>query len=178
MASSSTSAGITGASGLSDTYQRDLENTTASLEAGVTSLAPSAAIRVIDVWYGTLKNAERDDLHAIANLLAELKDELQGNRLDGRTIGSLMLRLGEQTTAAAADADDARLSPKLERLGTLLSRAGTTLGADRVEAHDAEPEGTRPTGTDPASEPVSDTEKGLQPNPDDQNPGKSTGRAQ
>jgi hypothetical protein len=167
------SADITGSSALSDTYQRDLENTSASLEAGISSLAPGTAVGVIDTWYGTLKNAERDDLHAIANLLAELKDELQADRLNGRAIGSLMLRLGEQTASAAADADDARLSPKLERLGALLTRAGTSLGAEPVEAHDDEPE-----GLDPAAEPVSDTEKGLDPTPDDQNPGKSTDRAE
>jgi hypothetical protein len=165
----STSPNPTGAAGLSDTYQRDLENTNAALEGGVTSLAPSAAIRVIDQWYDTLKNAERDELNGIANLLAELKDALQADRLDGRTIGSLMLRLGERTTSAAADADDARLSPKLEHLGTLLSRAGTSLGGKRVEAHDAEPNGMNP---------VAETEKGLRPDVDDQNPGKSTDRAQ
>lgn len=124
---------ITGSSGLSDTYQHDLDNTNAALEGGVTSLTPSAAIRVIDLWHGTLKNAERDGLHIIANLLGELKDELQSDRLDGRAIGSLMSRLGEQTTSAAADASDARLSPKLEHLGALLSRAGSALGGDRTE---------------------------------------------
>lgn len=166
---STTSSNPTGAAGLSDTYQRDLENTNAALEAGVTSLAPSAAIRVIEQWHGTLKNAEGDGLHAIANLLAELKDALQADRPDGRTIGNLMVRLGEQTTHAAADADDARLTPKLERLGALLTRAGTSLGGKRVESHDAEPNGMPP---------VAEAEKGLRPNVDDQNPGKSTDRAQ
>lgn len=129
------SSDITGGSGLEDTVQRDLENTSAALEGGVTTLAPRTAIRVIETWYDTLKNAERDDLNAIANLLAELKDELQADELDGPTIGDLMLRLGEQTTSAAADADDARLSPKLEHLGTLLTRAGSALGAEPVESH-------------------------------------------
>ncbi len=168
-----TSSDITGGSGLDDTYQHDLDNTSAALEAGVSTLAPSAAIRVIDLWYGTLKNAERDDLHAIANLLAELKDELQAERLDGPAIGDLMLRLGEQTTSAAADADDARLSPKLEHLGTLLTRAGTALGAEPVESHR-----NAVADSGPAEVPVSQTEKGLRPDPGDQNPGKSTDRAQ
>jgi len=166
---SSTSTNPTGAAGLSDTYQRDLENTNAALEAGVTSLSPSAAVRVIDQWHGTLKSADRDDLHAIANLLAQLKDALQADRPDGRTIGNLMVELGEQTTNASNDADDARLSPKLDRLGALLTRAGTSLGGKRVESHDAEPNGMPP---------VAETEKGLRPNVDDQNPGKSTDRAQ
>lgn len=165
----STSSNPTGAAGLSDTYQRDLENTNAALEAGVTSLSPSAAVRVIDQWHGTLKNAEGDGLHTIANLLADLKDALQADRPDGRTIGNLMVQLGEQTTNAAANADDARLSPKLERLGTLLARAGTSLGGKRVASHDAEPNGMPP---------VAETEKGLRPNVDDGNPGKSTDRAQ
>jgi hypothetical protein len=178
MPSSSTSADITGASGLSDTYQRDLDNTSASLEAGITSLAPSTAVGIIDTWYGTLKNAERDDLHAIANLLAELKDELQADSLDGPTIGNLMLRLGEQTTAAAADADDARLSPKLEHLGALLTRGGSALGAKPVDAHRGSVAATEGADTDVAAGNVSQTEKGLRPNPDDQNPGKSTDRAQ
>ena len=133
MATPSTPADITGGSGLSDTYQRDLDNTNAALEGGVSSLTPSAAVRVIDLWHGTLKNAERDDLHMIANLLSELKDALLADRPDGRTIGSLMSRLGEQTTSAAAGADDARLSPKLEHLGALLSRAGSALGGNPAE---------------------------------------------
>lgn len=166
---SSTSSNPTGAAGLSDTYQRDLENTNAALEGGVTSLAPSAAIRVIDLWHDTLKNAEGDGLHAIANLLSELKDELQADRPDGRSIGSLMVRLGEHTTSAATDAGDARLSPKLERLGALLTRAGSSLGGKRVQSHDAESNGMPP---------VAEAEKGLRPDVDDQNPGKSTDRAQ
>lgn len=129
-----TSSDITGGSGLEDTHQRDLDDTAAALEADVTTLSPSAAVRVIDLWYDTLKNAERDDLHLIANLLGELRDELQSDRLDAGSIGDLLLRLGTQTTAVAADADDARLSPRLERLGTLLTRAGTALGATPVEA--------------------------------------------
>lgn len=175
MPTSSTSADITGGSGLSDTYQRDLENTSASLEAGVTMLAPSAAIRIIDTWYDTLKNAERDDLHTIANLLAELKDELQADRLDGPTIGNLMLRLGEQTTNAAVNADDARLSPKLEHLGTLLTRAGSALGAEPVESHRGSAV-TQGSDTDLPADRVSQTEKGLRPDPGDENPGKSTDR--
>lgn len=171
-----TSSDITGGSGLEDTYQRDLENTSAALEAGVTTLAPGAAIRVIDVWYGTLKNAERDDLHLIANLLGELKEALQRDRLDGPTIGNLLLRLGEQTTSAAADANDTRLSPKLERLGTLLTRAGTTLGAEPVESHRGSAAATRGSDDSLVEGRISQTEKGLAPDPDDENPGKSTDR--
>lgn len=170
------SSDITGASGLEDAYQRDLENTSAALEAGVTTLAPSAAIRVIDTWYGTLKNAERDDLHLIANLLAELKDELQADRLDGSTIGDLLLRLGEQTTNAAADADDTRLSPKLERLGTLLTRAGTTLGAEPVASHRGSTAAIEGSDASPANARISQTEKGLAPRSEDQNPGTAPDR--
>lgn len=173
----STSSNPTGAAGLSDTYQRDLENTNAALEAGVTSLAPSAAVRVIDQWHGTLKNAERDELNAIANLLAELKDALQTDRPDGRTIGTLMLQLGERTTSAAANADDSRLSPKLEHLGALLTRAGTSLGAKPVESQRGSVAATEGSDTDVVAGRVSKTEKGLRPNPEDQNPGKSTDRA-
>lgn len=154
-----TSSDITGSSGLEDTYQRDLDDTAAALEADVTMLSPSAAVRVIDLWYDTLKNAERDDLHLIANLLDELREELQSDRLDGGSIGDLLLRLGTQTTAVAADADDARLSPKLERLGTLLTRAGTALGAESVEADQpvvsdetASEDGQDPADSDPSAD--------------------------
>jgi hypothetical protein len=88
-----------------------------------------------------------------------------------------MLQLGERTTSAAANADDARLSPKLEHLGALLTRAGTSLGAKPVESQRGSVAATEGSDTDVVAGRVSKTEKGLRPNPEDQNPGKSTDRA-
>ena len=96
-------------------------------KAGSGTLAPRTAVSVITTWHDTLKNSDRSDLHVIAQLLAELRGALERDTLDGPAIGDLMLRLGDQTTAAAATADDSRMTPRLEHLGTLLTRAGTAL---------------------------------------------------
>ncbi len=124
-----------GSHGLNDQAHQDLDTTIAALEGGVTSLAPQTALKVIQVWEDTLRNSEDERLHGIGNLLNELRDALEPDRLDGSRIGGLMLRLGNQTAEAAADADDARMTPRVETLATLLQRAGRALGAEPVEAH-------------------------------------------
>ena len=121
------SSDVAGGSAFEDTYHNDLDQTAAALEGGIGTLAPRTAVSVITTWHDTLKNSDRSDLHVIAQLLAELRDALERDTLDGPAIGDLLLRLGEQTTAAAASADDARITPRLERLGTMLTRGGTTL---------------------------------------------------
>ncbi|MDX1530359.1 MAG: hypothetical protein R3362_02415 [Rhodothermales bacterium] len=143
----------TGSHGLNDTTANELEQTIGSLEAGVTSLAPSTAIGIIDVWYDTLKNAEGDGLHAIANLLDDLRTHLRADRLDGRSIGDLMARLGTATRAVAGSAEDSRVGPQLERLAAVLTRAGQALGAKTVDAH-------RPEVGRTAKE-IGETEKNL-----------------
>ncbi len=121
------SSDVAGGSAFEDTYHQDLDQTVAALEGGYDTLAPRTAISVITTWYDTLKNSDRSDLHVIAQLLGELRDALGRDTLDGPAIGDLLLRLGDQTTAAAATASDARLTPRLEHLGTILTRAGNAL---------------------------------------------------
>jgi len=130
----STPSSPLGAHDLNDAAGAELDTTVAALEAGITSVTPSAALRVVEHWEATLRNADDANLHPLADLLAELRDALAADRLDGRHIGDLLLSLGEGTTAAAADAPEDRIGPRLEQLGALLTRGGRSLGAKPVEA--------------------------------------------
>lgn len=127
-----------GSHDLNDVAGQDLDTTIAALEGGIGTLTPSAGIRTIRVWEDTLTNADQPELHTIASLLGELREALERDDLDAATIGDLLLRLGDRTTAVATEAADARYTPNLEHLATLLTRAGRTLGADPVEGHQPE----------------------------------------
>jgi heme oxygenase len=120
---------------LNDVAHIDLETTIASLEGGVTTLNPSTAVRIVRTWQNTLETSDLATLHPVAEMLRQLADELEADRINGAAVADLLLELGEATQAAATEAEDDRLTPGLERLGTLLSLAGRTLGGTPVEAH-------------------------------------------
>lgn len=103
-----------------------LDQTTAALDGGITSLSPSAATANIDGWIETL--AGNETLAGIADDLRSLKAALTAQPLDGARIGELLVRLGAQTRSAAATADPAS-SAKVARLGGLLENAGTALAS-------------------------------------------------
>jgi hypothetical protein len=105
----------------------ELDESIATLEAGPLLVSPGVATTLVEHWRNTLRATEREDLNELATLLDALRDELASERLDAGAIGDLLLRLGEGTTASAENAADERLSHRLEKLGTLLVRAGNML---------------------------------------------------
>lgn len=119
---------FTAASGLDQSPVDQVDQTVAALEGGIGTLSPTAGLDFVRHWRVQLEGADDARLNDIGGMLAELEETLSRDALDGAAIGDLLYRLGESTTAAAQEAADARLTPALERLGTLLSRAGTTLG--------------------------------------------------
>jgi hypothetical protein len=116
-----------GSHDLNDVAGRDLDDTIAALEGGLTTLSIDAALRIVRLWEETLRGSDRPELNPLAELLSELHEALSADRLDGPAIGDLLVQLGEETTAAAADTEDDRVGPALERLGTVLKAAGTSL---------------------------------------------------
>lgn len=129
----------TGSHDLSDTYARELEQTVGVLQAGLVGLSPEVGLSVIDVWYDTLKNAERDDLNALANILDELRDQLSGDDLDRPAMGDLLVRLGDGVTSLATRSEDGRLRPTLERLATVLTSLAEELGAEALDTQRPRP---------------------------------------
>ena len=104
-----------------DDSARSLDDTVAALAAGPTGLTPSAALATVDRWHAACLAEDTLDLSGIAGGLAALKTQLSG-RLDGAALADTLARLGDDTTAAAAQVHDARLPPTLERLGATLTR--------------------------------------------------------
>ena len=86
---------------------------------GLTDLAPGAAVANIDGWIAQLE-ADPAFSETVTDLRT-LKDQLQTTPLDGAAIGATLSRLGEQTTAVAAD------NAGLQQLGDALSGAGAQL---------------------------------------------------
>jgi hypothetical protein len=115
-----TTAGTTGDA------EAELDATIQAAEGGLTNLPVSAAVSNIEGWENRLRAAGDPSLQPIADNLASLRQELQSPSIDGAAVGRLLNQLGQQTTEAAAGADPA-VSQRLNRLGTLLSQAGTQL---------------------------------------------------
>ncbi len=109
--------------------RQQLDATLSFLDGGVAALSPAAARSTIERWLNTL--ADHDGMNDVATALGELRAALAATPIDGDEVGRILERLGARTTEAAADADDA-VTSKLERLGGLLSRAGSALGRDGV----------------------------------------------
>ena len=112
-----------------DSGRVTLEQTEAALDGPITSLAPSAALGIVDHWRTACQDTETLDLSGVAAGLSDLRDLLSGDSLDGRTIADTLARLAEATRNAAAASPDARVQPRLERIAANLDRAAGLLGA-------------------------------------------------
>ena len=110
--------------------RQQLEATINVLDGGVAALSPAAARSTIERWLDTL--ADHDGMNDVATALGELRAALAAKPIDGDEVGRILGRLGERTTEAAGEADDDAVTAKLERLGGLLTRAGSALGRDSV----------------------------------------------
>ena len=123
-----------------DQHEINLDQTTAALEGGVVGLSIDTALQIVSFWHDEVLNVEEMDLGDVAAGLAELRDLLAAGALDGAAIGDVMIRLGEATQVAAQEAADERMTPTLERLATLLSRAGNWLSGARERSTAADPD--------------------------------------
>ncbi len=117
-----------------ETAAAEVTATTDELERGLTQIPLSKAINKIDDWKRKVEQTERADLLPIAAALGELHQSLVGEQIDGIRIGAILVRLGEQTEAAADDVSPATtgdtnedLEKGLKRLGSLLRHAGGAL---------------------------------------------------
>lgn len=104
-----------------------LDSTTALAESGLPSVAPGAALPLIETWQEALRDADNPAMTAIASDLEELKEEMQAQSIDGVAVREILVRLGNKTSAAAESADST-VARRLERLGTLLREAGARGG--------------------------------------------------
>lgn len=110
--------------------RQHLDATLNVLDGGVAALSPAAARSTIERWLDTL--AAHDGMNDIATALGELRAALAAKPIDGDAVGRILGRLGKRTTEAAGQADDEAVASKLERLGGLLSGAGSALGRGGV----------------------------------------------
>ena len=114
----------------------ELDQTLAALEAGPTSLQPSTAISTIEFWEARTRDAQEELLTPVADGLGQLKDLLAADRLDGTAIGDALVDLADATDVVVGQTDDARLSPTLERLASMLRIGGNALAGRAPEGTD------------------------------------------
>ena len=106
----------------------ELDGTISALSGGITALNPATAVSNIESWKSQLEAAGTPALTSIAKDLGSLHGLLTSGSLDGAAIGQLLHKLGEATSATASGAAAAS-QDKLSTLGSLLTKAGSALGA-------------------------------------------------
>lgn len=106
---------------------QELDSLLSTLEGDLSEIDNEAALGLIDVWYGSLHKSKESEIKEIAGSLKELKQLLKGGKATGHEIGEVLTEIGEQTADVASDSDKELKTP-LQKLGKLLSKAGTSLG--------------------------------------------------
>jgi hypothetical protein len=97
----------------------ELDTTLGALQGDITAIDGHTANSTLDYWQQTLENSGSPEYRQLAGDLAELKGHLASGDLKGDTIGALLRRIGEQTSAIAANAP-ADVAGKLQQLSQAL----------------------------------------------------------
>lgn len=103
-----------------------IEAITDLLEGDLEQIDSEQAIAAIDEWYALLNKSSDEGQKEIANELKQLKQALSKGK---GNIGELLTRLGEQTVAAASEAERGVKGP-VQRLGKLLSKTGKSIDSE------------------------------------------------
>jgi hypothetical protein len=101
----------------------EIDSTIEKIESHVEKGTPTGVKATINTWIKKL--GEQEGLSGISDNLEKLQDALEVK--DGKKIISLLTTLGEDTTAAAADAEG-KDATKVKALGKALSTAAKALG--------------------------------------------------
>lgn len=103
-----------------------LEATITYLEGLPTGTSTDSAIANIDGWEERLRQSDNSQFKTIADELQTLKKHLTTGNLDGKAISKTLISLGEHTTKAASQADNA-IAERLRTLGGWLTKLGETV---------------------------------------------------
>ena len=119
-----------------DTQHQDhLDGTTKILSSDLQEEATRSGLdNTLQRWIEDLKDVNNPELHQIIVDLQELKAHFGSGTLDGKVIGRLLGRLGENTIKSAVFAEG-NTKPRVENLGEALLKA-----AKWVQSPDTTPE--------------------------------------
>ena len=106
-----------------------LDSVATAAKGGLTSLAPSVAVPLIQSIEDKLDNSNDPALTDIAKDLEKLREELSDDTISGADVASILERLGPKVTTVAANAGPAQST--LQAIGSELSRAATQLRGGR-----------------------------------------------
>lgn len=96
------------------------------LEQDPSNSDPKSAVGEIDRWYDLLHKSEDESLKALATELKQLKQLLKASKTKGTDLSEKLIEIGEQTTAAAANAGRG-FKGVIQKLGKVLTTFGKSL---------------------------------------------------
>lgn len=105
-----------------------IDSTLTLVKGHLTDAAVKHGAEIIGKWEADLEKAEWRGAKTIHADLTKLRRHLEGNTRDGVAIDELLIKLGESTERAAAQAGGD--GGKIESLGQALINAGKGLGVD------------------------------------------------
>jgi uncharacterized protein YjbI with pentapeptide repeats len=105
---------------------KKIDSTTELFQGKLTGAAVKTGAKMISKWQTDLEKAEFSGAKTIHADLGKLRRHLEGDDLNGATIGELLVKLGRSTERAAKLAKGVTAS-KLENLGQTLVKAGESL---------------------------------------------------
>jgi uncharacterized protein YjbI with pentapeptide repeats len=106
---------------------KKIDSTTELFQGKLSEAAIKQGAKMISKWQADLEKAEFSGAKTIHADLTKLRRHLEGDELDGATIGGLLVKLGGSTGRASKLAKGVTVG-KLESLGQALVKAGESLG--------------------------------------------------
>ncbi|AFY96111.1 hypothetical protein [Chamaesiphon minutus] len=104
----------------------DLDALVDTLKQEPDKIDTKASVGTIDRWYDLLHKSEDESLEELASQLKELKQLLKGSKSKGADLSEKLIHMGEQTTAAAANAGRG-FKGAIQKLGKALTAFGKSL---------------------------------------------------
>jgi hypothetical protein len=96
---------------------------------GLTAIPTNIAIPLIQRLEERLDDTDVEPLDQIADGLEDLREELEKQPVDGKRVGTILIDVGNRTSAVGASQQIAGAGgPKITQLGELLTEAGRQLG--------------------------------------------------
>ena len=94
-----------------------------ALDKGLAHMTADAGVKQIDYWENELKDVDVSGVKGLLHDLESLKKKLQADEVDGKTVKTLLAKIGGETVRIAGRSDE-KIQPKLHEVGEKLEAEG------------------------------------------------------
>ncbi|WP_287127827.1 hypothetical protein [Candidatus Cyanaurora vandensis] len=110
-----------------------LDTTLAAFQDNITEFAIGKALRNVEAWHKDLAQMEDPKFEKVVADLEKLKGELEKDKVNGKTLGKLLSKLGKEVAAVSKELTSAT-GEKLHVLSEYLTQTGGELTTEESAA--------------------------------------------